>query len=197
MRGATVEGVNMGGMLLGCVALLAFGVVSLVAAGLLIGRLSRAALIVFASGLLCATAIAALATLSFLQGEYHPEGSETLIVLTALTLLLAGAGQFVAALRSARTYAAAFGFAAGAIVYGLAAGLGGADALAWKLPGGTWVSLLLAAAGVMIAVLLPLPPRGNDARPVQRSGEDVAAEALAPRAWARERGASDDRIEPA
>jgi hypothetical protein len=160
--GATVEGVNLGGIFLGYLAALVFGGTSLMAVGLLIARLTKAALVVFASGLLCATVIAALAALSFLRREFNQEGSGAMIVLAALTLLLAGAGQFVAALRSPRCYAAAFGCAAGSIVYGAVAGLGGGDALPWKLPAGPGVSLLLAAASMMIAVLLPLGSRQRE-----------------------------------
>src|SRR5262249_17487278 len=115
--GATVEGVNVGGLLLGYLAVLVFGIASVVALGLCIARLTRAARIVFASGLLGATLIAALAALSFLQREFHPQGNKALIVLAALTLLLAGLGQFVAALRSPRTYAAALGCAAASLAF--------------------------------------------------------------------------------
>src|SRR5262249_18779894 len=113
--GATVEGVNVGGILLGYLAVLVFGVASVVALGLCLAQLTRAARVVFASGLLGATLVAALAALSFLQREFNPAGSEALIVLAALTLLLAGVGQFVAALGSPRAYAAALGCAAASL----------------------------------------------------------------------------------
>jgi hypothetical protein len=58
---------NMTALLLGYLAVLAFGSASLVALGLRIARLTRGALITFATGLLVATVIAALATLSFLD----------------------------------------------------------------------------------------------------------------------------------
>ena len=157
----------MTAILLGYLAVLAFGIASLVALGLRIARLTRGARITFAAGLLVATAIAALATLSFLErGQgFYEEGSEPRIVLLALTLLVAGAGQFVAALQSPRTYAAALACAAGSLVL-LAAPLLGGDAgaqirsvrflVAAALIRWPWTSLLLAVLGLMIAVL---PPR--------------------------------------
>jgi hypothetical protein len=155
-----VEGVNMGGFLLGFLAVLVFGAVSLLAVGLLLARLYRAARIVFACGLCCATVIAALAALSFLAREYHPEGNEVRIVLGALTLLLVGAGPLLAAFRSPGAYGAALGCAAGALVYGTVAGFGISEVMSWRLPGGAEVSLILAACGLLIAVFPPPRPAG-------------------------------------
>jgi hypothetical protein len=152
----------MMGLLLGYLAVFVFAVASLVALVLLTACLIKAALILFAAGLLCATVIAAVATLTFLGKESHEYHFSTMIVLTALALLLAGAGQFVAALRSPRTYAAALACAAGSIVL-LAAPLLGCD-VGTLIPGVRHLdtagpvplalpSLLLAVAGLMIAVL--------------------------------------------
>src|SRR5262249_11178659 len=154
-------------ILLGYLGALGFGLTSLVALGLLIARQTRAALRTFAAGLLGTAVIAARATLSFLQkGQgFHVEGSEPTIVLTALSLLLAGAGQFLAALRSPRIYAAAFACAAGSLVL-LAPPLLAGDFVQpflslplLSLLGDSLrlaVSLLLASASLLIAVL---PPR--------------------------------------
>jgi hypothetical protein len=107
--GAIVEGVNMGGIMLGYLAVLVFGVVSLVALGLLLGARIKAARILFASGLLAASFVMILAILSFLAPEYHPGADDLpLLVLGALSLLAGGVGQFVAALRSGRVYTVAF-----------------------------------------------------------------------------------------
>jgi hypothetical protein len=152
---------------LGYLALLAFGIASLVAVGLLIARRTGRARITFAAGVLVTAVIAALAGLSFLtrgQGFYE-EGSEPAIAFTALTFLLAGAGQFVAAFHGSRTYAAALACAAGSLGL-LAAPLLGGDAGA-QIPGvrflvavglisWPWASLLLAVLSLMVAVL---PPR--------------------------------------
>ena len=153
-----MEGVNLGGFMLLYLAVIVFGVVSLVALGLLIGRLIKASRIVFASGFLCATLIATLATLSFLDRQFNHDNRDTLfIVRVCAILLLAGAGQLVAALRSPRaSYAAAFGCAAGAILYGIGVAMAGSDALPLRLPHGAAVCLVLAAASMAIAVL---PPR--------------------------------------
>jgi hypothetical protein len=145
-----VEGVNMGAILLGYLGISVFGLTSLTALGLLIARRARAARVTFAAGLLVTAGIAALAALSFLQKGhgFYVEGSEPVIVLMALSLVVAGTGQFVAALQVPQTYAAAFGCAVGSMVF-LAAFPGhGSLGLA---PG-----LLLAVLSVLIPVL---PPR--------------------------------------
>src|SRR6266545_3533490 len=147
---------------------LVLGITSLVAVGLLIFRLTKGARITFAAGLLSTAVIAALATLSFLQKGmgFYVEGSEPIIVLTTLSLLLAGAGQFVAALQSSRLYAAAFGCAAGSLAFLSAPFLGGEfvgmhvipqifGVSSPSLPGvslGLALSLLLAVLSLMIAV---------------------------------------------
>lgn len=99
-----MEGVNLAACFLGVVGIPAFGVVSLVAFGPWIAGKTSAARITFASGVMGAALVAALAALSFLERGmgYHQEGSDPTIVLAALTLLVAGAGQFLAA-RAART----------------------------------------------------------------------------------------------
>jgi hypothetical protein len=113
--------------------------------------------------------IAAIAALSFLQrGQgFHQEGSEPTLIVMALSLVLAGAGQFIAALRSQGSYGVAFGFAAGSMVF-LASPLLGMDALGMhgagqilgvrslSLPGvslGLAVGLLLAVLSVLSAVV--------------------------------------------
>ena len=159
-----MEGVNFARILLGYLAILLLAITSLVALGLLIARLTSAARILFAAGLLSATLVAAFATLTFLEGG-RPEPQESLLlVLTALTLLLAGAGQFVASLRDPRTYAAALACAAGSLLL-LASPMLGGDAGA-AIPGIRYLfaaglvplvstSLLLSGAGLIIAVVLP------------------------------------------
>jgi hypothetical protein len=149
-----VEGVNIGGILLGYLGILVLGCAALVALMLLVARKSMAARFLFAAGMLLATVIVAIAALSFLQREYSPEGNGPLIVLAALTLLLAGTGQFVAAFRSPSTYGAALAFAAGSILYVAASGPGDIHVVHWELPEGARVSLLLAAASVLLAILL-------------------------------------------
>jgi hypothetical protein len=149
----TVEGVNLGGFMLGFAGVVALGVASLVALVLLVARKATAARFVFAAGMLLAAVIVAAAVLTFLQSEYLHEGdSAGLIVLAAATLLLAGAGQFVAAFRGPGIYGAALAFAAGSILYPATGGLGGTH-VPWGLPEGPRVSLLLAAASVLLAVL--------------------------------------------
>jgi hypothetical protein len=168
---ATVEGVNGGAILLGFLGILVLGITSLVALGLLIARRTRRALNTFAAGLLGTAVITAVAILSFLQkGQgFNQEGNEPTIVLMALSLLLAGAGQFSAAYRNSGTYGVAFGCAAGSMLF-QAAPLLGMDALGMdgaqqvlgvrslSLPGlslGLALSLLLAVLSLLSAVLAP------------------------------------------
>jgi hypothetical protein len=153
-RGANVEGVNIGGILLGYLGILVLACAGLVALVLLVARKATAARFLLAAGMLLATIIVAVAALTFLKREYHPDDTgAALIVLAALTLFLAGVGQFAAAFRSPSLYGAALGFAAGSILYGATSGLAGSDVLPWRLPEGPRVSLLLAAASLMLAVL--------------------------------------------
>jgi hypothetical protein len=163
-----VEGVNIGGILLGYLGVLVVGIASLAALVLPIAHLTRAARIVLAAGIFVGTVIAALATLTFLWPEYHPEGNQATIMLIAMNFLLSGIGQFVAALRSGRIYAAAFACAAACFLVMIAPVLDGS-----YLFGGLgldlarlWVplemaSLLLAAASLAFAVFLRPAPRQN------------------------------------
>ena len=161
----TVEGMNMAGILLGYLAVLVFLVVSLVALGLLIARLPKASMILFAVGLFCAAVIASIATLSFLEREVRHDASQTMLTLVALIFLVAGAGQFIAAIRNARTYAASLAFAAASIGYTVFAVVVGGDvfarvagegALHWFLHAGPGIGLLLATISMLIAIL-PAP----------------------------------------
>jgi hypothetical protein len=145
-----VEGMNLGAMLLGYLGVLVSGLTSLVALGLLIARQTKPALITFAAGLLVTAVIAAIAALSFLHhgGGYDPDdlGGRLMIVLSAVILLLGGAGQFIAAFQGPQAYAAAFGCAWGSMVFLAAPLLGGLSLL-------MAVSLLLAVLSLMTAVL--------------------------------------------
>jgi hypothetical protein len=166
-----VEGMNIGAMLLGSLGVLVLGVAILVALGLSVAGKYRAALLTFAGGLLATAITAALATLSFLQkgGGYYVEGSEPLIALVTVATLLAGTGQFVAAVRRSG-YGIAILCAVGSTLF-LAAPVGGADALRWiggtprvfgvsslSLPWlnlGLAISVFLAAASMAVAILPP------------------------------------------
>ena len=163
-----MEGVNLGGFMWAMVGFLLFGVTSLVAVGLQIARQARPAMIVFAAGWLCAAGILALATLTFLDRQFHPDGHEALIVLTALSVLLGGAGQFVAALRGGHVYGRAVGCAAVALVVLTAALMAGTEVLYFGgfsqfLADSHMVlvagSLVLSTASVAVAIFLPSPPR--------------------------------------
>jgi hypothetical protein len=168
-----VEGLNVGGFLLGYLAVFVFAGTSLVALGLLIVGLTKSARIVFAAGLLTADGIAAVATLSFLAREFNPGGSDSAVIaLSALSLLLAGTGQFIAALRKPRAYPAALACAAVSLIL-VAAPLLSGDvrnlvpglyllSLAWlglppAVPG-----LLMAVASLLIAIVLPARSRRTE-----------------------------------
>src|SRR5262245_7696777 len=162
---------NIGAMLLGFLGVLVVGIACLVSLGLLIAGKYRAALVIFAGGLLGTAITAALATLSFLQKGmgFYREGSEPLIALITLTILLAGTGQFVAALRRSG-YGIALGCAGAASMVCLAAAFFRLDKWRWpslahvldmatlSLPWlnlGLAISVFFAAASMAVAVLPP------------------------------------------
>jgi hypothetical protein len=105
---------NLSGILLVYVALLVFAGAAVVALGLLIARRTKAARIVFAVGLFGAAVIGAFADLTYLE-EYWGDANPT-IILTALSLLLVGTGQLVAAFQSPRAHAATLWCGLGALV---------------------------------------------------------------------------------
>jgi hypothetical protein len=164
-----VEGVNVGGFLLGYLSLFVLALAVLMALGFLVAGLTQAARILYANGLLVAALIGAFATLSFLSREFHPEGNVAAIGLTALSLSLVGGGPFIAALRGTRAYAAVVACAVGSLLL-LASPVLGGDAVG-RIPGVTRLlgaigfvplaaaALLLAAAGIALAILLPVRPR--------------------------------------
>ncbi len=164
-----MEGVNLGGILLGYLAVLVFGAGLLVALALWIARQARAARFALAAGFLLAGVISALVALSFLQGEYRHGIDLTYLILDAGSLLVAGIGPFVAAFRGPRTYAATLALALGAVAVltlpfldsdsGQAL-VGGVNLhLGDHLVALAAVSLSLALAGLVIAVLPPYGAR--------------------------------------
>ncbi len=105
-----------------------------------LARRTRAARIVFAAGLLCP----AVATLLIFLGWLEPAADDShsgdsmplvLLVLAELSLILAGAGQFIASLRSGLAYAMALGCALGATAFLAAAGLCESD-FGYRILGG-------------------------------------------------------------
>jgi hypothetical protein len=158
-----VEGVNLGGMMLGFLAVIVFAITSLAALGLLITARTRAAHILFASGWFAGACIATFAGLSFLSTEYHREGDVPYIVLTCLSLFLGGVGQFVAARRGPWTYLAALACTVASLLVPPAGFqlLGGdyIGGLGWSLVGQeiplAVASLVLAVASLLIAIFLP------------------------------------------
>jgi energy-converting hydrogenase Eha subunit A len=167
-----VEGLTgriIAGLLLGYLAFLVFAIGSLLALGLLIARRTKAARISFAAGLLSATTLLAVAVIAFLGGEAAEQPFSATDVVAVLTLLLAGSGQFVAALQNPRTYAASLGCAAASLLLMAAPLLSGDAGL--RIPGVhlllkavglvplALTSLLLAVVSLMVAVVLPFRPR--------------------------------------
>jgi hypothetical protein len=153
---------NIRGLLLGYLAVFVFGGALLVALGLLLAGLTRAAKFLFAGGFLLAALIAAVAALSFLDPDFNhgdESGRTVLLVLAvAVAFLLLGAGQFIAAFRGPGRYAAALACALAALVIGPLACVVGIDVIPFMLPGAAalstlLVSALLVAASVVIAVV--------------------------------------------
>jgi hypothetical protein len=138
---------------------------------LLLARRPQLALMLFAPALLCVAVAWAVFFLSFLASGYSAQFILP-VVLMGLSLLLAGSGQFVAALRSPRTYAVVLGFATGAVLVIMAgpilsAGLynltpkwlNGLVYLYWGRLPMVVTSLALAVASLMIAVFFPFGSR--------------------------------------
>jgi hypothetical protein len=161
-----VEGMNILGIMLGYLCVLVLGITSLVALGLRIAGRTRGALLTFAGGLLGTVVIAALAILSDLewggrQVYLSERCREAVDVTVALSLLLAGAGQFIAALRIRASYGVAFGWGAGSMVL-LVVSLLGAESVRgvhYQIVAGVnlklVLSLLLAALCLLSAVVSP------------------------------------------
>jgi hypothetical protein len=133
------------------------GVPALAALGFLLARRPRQALILFSTALLCEAILGAALYLVLIAVE--PDLPP--IVLTGLSLFLAGAGQFVAALRTPGTYAVALPFAVAAvvvIVVGIPS-IGLSHVPDWGSLPVTLTSLALAAASLLIALLFPVRSR--------------------------------------
>jgi hypothetical protein len=102
-----MEGVNVGGILIGYVGLVDLGTATLIALGLLAVRRSPSARFVFASGLFSSAVLWTIAVLGFLQRGMHVDRHWTAIILAAAVLLLSGTGQFIAAVRNPQVYGTA------------------------------------------------------------------------------------------
>jgi hypothetical protein len=166
------------GVLLIYLALAVFGITSIVALGLSIAGRTRAALILFASGLLFLSFVTGFVPLmAFMDAINDPNSQlkladEALFGMVALGLFLAGTGQFIAAIRKPRSYLAVFRCMIGSLLFLGCAAFAEADFFARllgdfnrfipekKLPL-AMASLLLAVAGLIIAVLPQKAARAN------------------------------------
>lgn len=162
-----MEGVNMGGIWLGFLAVIMLGAAFLVALTLLVVGLRKAAKFVFAGGFLAATFIMSIAVLSFLEDVYRHDGSAAMIVGATGILLLAGAGQFIAAFRSPMVYAISLACALTGLAFGALATVTGTDTLL-HLPLGLVLALtaIPAAASFVIAVLPRIGAKGTTSESV-------------------------------
>ena len=169
-----MEGVNVGGIMLGYLSLLVLAVGALAALALLPFRLFTAARVVFACGLLAGCLIAAVAVATCLQQEYRPDGQEALILVAALTLAVAGGGPFVAALRSSCGYGAALACAVASLLLlaspllngdftGMVPGLSALLKAVGDLPPAV-AALLVAIAGLALGAAMPVRPRSEGGR---------------------------------
>jgi len=116
-----VEGMNIAGLLLGFVAALVLGGTCLVAIGHWIARRSDQGLRLFAIGLLSTAVVAAFAVLSFLAREINDPPPTVICLLTALSLVVGGSGQFVANRQGRGAYGAALVCTLGSIGFVVAA----------------------------------------------------------------------------
>jgi hypothetical protein len=144
------------------------GVPALAALAFLLARRPRHALTWFSTALLCEASLgAALYVILIAEEPDLPP-----IVLTGLSLVVAGAGQFVAALRTPRAYAFALPFAVAAVAVVVVGtpSVGFSHVPDWRTLPVTLTSLALATASVMIAVLFPLRPGQPRAEGAQGEG---------------------------
>jgi hypothetical protein len=158
-----VEGLNLGGILLLYLSLFLFGIGTLVAVGLWITGFNRGALLTFASGQLASALVAAFAALTFLDPQFfHGDDSSGMILLTTAILLLAGTGQFIAAIRCPRNYGAALACGAVSILFLAGSSFQGdwIGLRAIRFHSRPDVALLLAVACLAIA-MLPARRRTN------------------------------------
>jgi hypothetical protein len=139
---------NMLAILLGELSVLVLGITGVAACVLLIIRKTRTAWKTMSFGILFTAVSAAIASLSFLEKGmgYGSDGNEAWIALMALSLLLAGSGQFIAAFQNFQTSAIALGCAVGAVAF-----LIGSSRAENHMPLAV-ASLLLAVASLMSAV---------------------------------------------
>jgi hypothetical protein len=151
-----VEGLNIGGILLLYLSLIVFGIGTLAAIGLWIARFNRGALLTFASGQLLSALVAVFAALTFLDPQFaRGDNILGMILLSSAILLLAGGGQFIAALRCPRTYGAALACGALSILLLSLSSQGDWIGMAGiKLRSSPDVALLL-ALGCFVISLLP------------------------------------------
>ncbi len=146
---------------------------ALAAIGFLLARRPHQALTLFATALLSeAISCAAFCFLMFSLTS----------TLWGLSLLLAGAGQFVAALRSPRTYALASAFAVGAVVFIVAGTPMGFGVLHRVNLPPDWLNVLLAVTSLLLAmgslttaVLLPSGSRQAKAEGAEAKGPGLTS----------------------
>lgn len=190
-----MEGINFVGILLACLGVIVAVGGCLVALGLAVARQSNAARIVCAAGLFCAAAIGAYAAFTYLDDISDRKAT---IVLPVMCLLLAGCGQFVAALYNPRMYRAALSCGAGTVAFLMVPDLKldvartyvpGAQFIhhvlsteTQSLPGVTLalaVALLLAGLSLIVA-LLPSRRRNTDLLPMRPGDECPSTEQIKP-----------------
>jgi hypothetical protein len=122
---------------------------ALAATGSLLARRPHQALALFATALLCEAVLCAALCFLLLWTDWGFDLREGLpVTLTGLNLLLAAAGQFVAALRGPRTYAIALAFAVGAVLVILA----GTQVSYWLHLPPAWLQVLPAWHSLPVAV---------------------------------------------
>jgi hypothetical protein len=151
---------NLGAWWIIAGAVVLWGITSLVALGFLVAQRTRAARIVFASGFLGAVLIAALVMLTFLDRQRREQRPAN-IVISALSLCLAGAGQFIGARRNGQAFAVAFWCAALSLLFLNAPSTGldneleiAGGGLRGRLSFWIHVSLLPGLAGIGLAIFL-------------------------------------------
>ena len=143
--------------------------------------------VLLATALLCEAIVWAAVFFLLARGAdlRHGNNAKLAFALMGLSLLIAGAAQFVAALRGPRTFAVALAFAAGAVAFIVADTPLGYYILRWVDVPQAWLdvflldwtslavallSLALAGVSLMVAVLLPSGSRRPGADGAETKG---------------------------
>ena len=174
-----MEGMNLGARYLVALGLLLAGLALLVAVVSLLAGKIKSARLAFATGLLAPAILAALASLTYLTdvGQSSPRGAGLIFTTMAAVLLLAGWGQFRAAIAFPSRYFISLALSLAAVgLFPLAIPIGdlfGASAVAnMKFDGRLAFMILIFGIGLGVASCVVAMPPTVTKPPIKGKTED-------------------------